>query len=244
MESFVLTNLTFLPTYTESLFSEQLISNLSFSLDSLNKDYNLYIRGAHDTVFQNIEKILYYKKHYNSNVELGLYVVVTKKNINNLIPLIDWTIEKGIDYITLQAVYLPGTHKYYNELSLTKNNVKKLNQVFDYLMENKNHIRVSGTLLRYITNILIDKKNICVENCFVEHNSQYYFIDGNGNIKTCTTKNNIVGSISNSELKIYDNPSPNNCCKEFCLDCIGIWEMVYPEEFDLTITQISNPSDF
>lgn len=232
IESFVLTNLTFLPDYVEKLFSENLITNLSFSLDSLNKDYNLYVRGVHSTVLENINKILNYKKTYNSNIELGLYVVVTKKNMDFLLPLIDWAVKMGLDYITLQAVYLPKSHKYYNDLSLTAKESESLEKVFDYLVSSHNQIRISGTLLRFITKALINKNNLSVENCFVEQNSQYYFIDGSGNIKNCTTKNNIIGCSKDRKFpKSICNPS-NNICKDFCLDCIGIWEMVYPEEFN------------
>lgn len=236
MESYVLSNLTILPEYTEKVFKYDLISNLSFSLDSLRKDYNLYIRGAHDIVIRNVNKIIGFKQKYNSNIELGLYVVVTKKNLIYLKPLIDWAIESGINYITLQAVYLPKKHKYYNELSLTHENLKDLQNTFNYLLSNNNKIRVSGNLLRFITSELLSKDNLSVENCFVETNSQYYFIDGNGDIKTCTTKEKRVGCIRNLP-DIKEKNISEKICTDFCLDCIGIWEMVYPEEVN-NIVQI------
>ena len=238
MQSFVLANLTFLPPYIEKLFSEHLISNLSFSLDSLNEEYNLFVRGAHDIVINNIEMVLHYNKYYKSDVEIGLYIVATRKNLDYLIPLIDWAIQKNIDYITLQAVYLPQSHEYYKELSLTHTDVLQLERVFDYLVSCENKIRVSGSLLRFITKTLISKEHLSVENCFVEHNSQYFFIDGTGNIKTCTTKENIIGYITNKEILQCNNNPPNNICSEFCLDCIGIWEMVYPKEVNSIITQM------
>jgi MoaA/NifB/PqqE/SkfB family radical SAM enzyme len=235
IESFVLTNLTFLPEYIEKLFTEQFISNLSFSLDSLDKGYNTYVRGVHDIVINNVEKIVQYKNTSGSSVELGLYIVATKKNLAFLIPLIDWAIKKGINYVTLQAVYLPNGHKHYEELSLSRNDLKILENVFEYLLSCEDKIRVSGTLLHFITNILISKKNLSVENCFVEHNSQYYFIDGDGNIKTCTTKKNIVGCINRGLYTSSVQNSTNQVCSEFCLDCIGIWEMVYPKEVNSII---------
>lgn len=238
MESFVLSNLTFLPEYIEEIFAQNVISNLSFSLDSLNIDYNYYVRGSHEVVINNIEKVLQFKKMYASDIELGLYIVATKKNLDYLIELIDWAVQKGINYITLQAVYLPKTHRYYDELSLNKNDLKKIEQVFDYLISFERKIRVSGSLLRFITNVLISKDNLSVENCFVENNSQYYFIDGDGNIKTCTTKNNIVGCIKDDKFPSYENSVISNTCSEFCLDCIGIWEMVYPEEVNNIITEL------
>lgn len=239
MEAFVLSNLTFLPENVETIFSQQLISNISFSLDSLNRDYNYYIRGAHEKVISNIEKVMKYKNEYDSDIELGLYIVATKKNLDYLIHLIDWAVQKGINYITLQAVYLPKTHKYYDELSLTQNDLEKVKYVFDYLVNYEDKIRVSGSLLRYITNALITKDNLSVENCFVESNSQYYFIDGYGNIKTCTTKKNIIGCVSDIEhLSYKNNNSEVSSCSEFCLDCIGIWEMVYPEEVNDIVTEL------
>lgn len=238
MEAFVLSNLTFLPEYIEEIFSQHLISNLSFSLDSLNKDYNYYIRGAHEKVISNIEKMLQYKKAYNSDIELGLYIVATRKNLDYLIQLIDWAVQKGINYITLQAVYLPKTHEHYGELSLTQDDLEKIKCVFDYLVNYEDKIRVSGSLLRFITNVLISKDNLSVENCFVEHNSQYYFIDGDGNIKTCTTKKNIIGCMTDMESLSCENKSSiGGICTDFCLDCIGIWEMVYPEEVNDIITE-------
>lgn len=239
MESFVLSNLTFLPDYVENLFSENIITNLSFSLDSLDRSYNYYVRGAHDAVIDNFGRVLRYKEKHNSNIELGLYVVATRKNLDHLIELIDWAVEMGINYVTLQAVYLPETHRYYNELSLTQDDLKKMNDIFNYLTSYGERIRVSGSLLRFITDILISKENLSVENCFVEQDSQYYFIDGDGNIKTCTTKENIISNITDLKLpSCIKETSTNKVCSDFCLDCIGIWEMVYPEEVNEIITKL------
>jgi MoaA/NifB/PqqE/SkfB family radical SAM enzyme len=230
MESFVLTNLTSLPGYVENLFADKLISNLSFSLDSLDKNYNIYVRGAHDNVINNVEKIVGYKNTYSADMELGLYVVVTKRNIGLLIPLIDWVIQKGINYVTLQAVYLPKDHNHYEEFALSCDDRETLEDVFKYLSSFKDKIRVSGTLLRYITIILLSKENLSVENCFVEQCSQYYFIDGDGNIKTCTIKEDIVGYVGRELFNSSGQNNVNQTCSRFCLDCIGIWEMLYPEE--------------
>lgn len=239
MESFVLSNLTFLPNYAENLFSENIISNLSFSLDSLDRNYNYYVRGAHEAVIDNFRKILQYKEKYNSNIELGLYVVATKKNLDYLYELIDWAVEKGINYITLQAVYLPKKHRYYNELSLTQEDLNKLKHVFEYLTSYGDRIRISGSLLKFITDILISKEKLNVENCFVEQDSQYYFIDGDGNIKTCTTKENIICNITDLKLPFcIKKTAASKVCSDFCLDCIGIWEMMYPEEVNEIITRL------
>lgn len=238
IESFVLSNLTFLPQYIEKLFKHNIIKNLSFSLDSLDENYNIYIRGNHYRVINNIEKVLQYKRKYHSCIEIGLYAVATKKNLGLLKNMVEWALSKGIDYITLQAVYLPKTHEYYDELVITSEELDDLNKLFDYLTDCSNKIRVSGELLQFITNALIHKDKLCVRNCFVEHNSNYFFLDGDGNIKTCTNKNNVIGNICNEEFPTIRQTLGENKCTEFCLDCIGIWEMVYPEDVNRFIKPV------
>ena len=232
MESFVLTNLTMLPNYIEQLFTDELMTNLSFSLDSLDENYNMAMRGTHKNVIDNIHQVITFKKKHSSPIELGLYVVVTKKNLQLLIPLINWAIENGIEYISLQAVYLPREHKYYQELALSADDSIVLENVFLYLTQQGNKIRISGALMQFITRILLtDDNNLSIKQCFVEQNSQYFFILGDGKIKSCPAKSDTIGNIATDDFPMKkNNIDIKSICSTFCLDCIGVWEMVYPCE--------------
>jgi len=239
MESFVLSNITFIPQNFQKNFNSGLFTNLSFSLDSINNEYNDWVRGNTTKVRNNIKKIVMMKKKYKVSTELGLYIVITKMNVDLLKELIDWANDIGLNYISLQLVYLPENHKYYEQFFVTNEYKEILKSVFEYLHLVESHCRIPGDALFEISKQFLSGNKISARNCFCERDMNYLFIDGIGNIKCCSTKHNeirnILGNICIERLKDINFPESTNniICPEFCLDCLGVWEMAHPSTFDI-----------
>ena len=239
IETFVLSNMTFIPRRFTEYFAAGIFTNLSFSIDALNEAYNDWARGNTSTVFRNITEILRMKRQYKVPTELGLYAVITKKNTVYLHKLIDWCVDIGLDYVSLQIVYLPKSHQYHDQLVLDSQQSEELARVFDHLRTVGRRIRIPGDALFEMTRQFVAGKDLSARNCFCERDLCYLFIDGAGNVKRCPSKrqdsNLIMGNVCEERLiNIVQIHSGNNVtCNELSSDCLGAWEMAHPRTFDL-----------
>jgi MoaA/NifB/PqqE/SkfB family radical SAM enzyme len=234
IQTFVLTNATLIPPKFSHHFTSGIFTNLSFSLDSINKSYNDWVRGNSSIVISNIEKIVKMKRHYQVSTELGLYTVVTKRNINRLDELLDWGLTIGLDYMSFQLVYLPSYHPYYNDLAITSEDKDHLIPVFERLKNLHERIRVPGNTLFEMSYQFLLGRKLCARNCFCERDFCYLFLDGIGNVKRCPSKTGGIDHyLGNICYKRLTDIVPEDCqtdiiCEELSPDCIGVWEMAHP----------------
>lgn len=229
IESYVLSNFLKLPHNIEDMLKDGLFSGLAFSIDSLDEEYNKYIRGHHQVVFDNLNKVLSIKKKYSLDVEIGLYMVLTKKNQEMIIPLLDWAEEIGIDYVSIQIVYLPQNHPYYHEL--TVDDSRWIAMIY-HQMEERSFARVSNIVLSSLTDILLENSEVYVDSCFACKDKSFLFIDGEGNVSPCVTDRIPLGNITTSSINNCLNNinlEDNHICKNISANCLGVWEMLYPE---------------
>jgi sulfatase maturation enzyme AslB (radical SAM superfamily) len=206
-------------------------------LGAINKSYNDWVRGSTSIVMGNIEKIAGMKRHYQIPTELGLYAVVTKRNIGYLDELLDWGLATGLDYISLQLVYLPKHHPYYDDLAVTTEYKDRLMPVFEHLKSLGKQIRAPGnTLFEMSFQFLLGSK-LSARNCFCERGFCYLFLDGVGNAKRCSSKTggptHFLGNICDTRLidMVPEDCQTDIICSEFSPDCIGVWEMAHPATF-------------
>jgi MoaA/NifB/PqqE/SkfB family radical SAM enzyme len=237
LQSFVLTNGSFLPRDFSRYFASGIFTNLSFSLDSLKKENNDWLRGHTDDVVENIERVIKLKAQYGVSTELGLYVVVTKRNLFDLKDLVDWAVNVGLNYITLQIVFLPSSHPFYDELVITKSLYPELNDAFEYLKKKEESVRIPGRVLFELTNQFALENSLSAADCFCEQDLNYLFIDGSGNVRRCPSKHilddRVLGNICKKRLIDMSLRSfqSRRICSELTPDCIGVWEMSYPSTF-------------
>lgn len=239
MGSFVLSNLTNLPDYFEEYFISNIFNNFSFSLDSLDEGKNDYLRGNTNKIINNIKEVLKIKEKYDVKTEIGLYVVATQKNIFDLENLINWARTIGINFITIQLVYLPKNHTHYDDLVIREDEHKKyLISFFEKLEKMNDYFKIPGNLLLDLNKRFLKGEKMFVKNCFC--GESFLFVDGEGNVKRCPAKklnNEILGNISEKRLRdfIKLKEYKNEVCKDFSLDCVCLWETVFPSTFELKI---------
>lgn len=233
---FTLTNASFIPARFEENFLRGWLKNLSFSLDALNPKYNDYVRFRTEQVVANIETIANLKARNNVDTELGLYVVLTRLNIELVPELLCWAESIGIGYITVQAVHLPPQHPSLAELGLTEQEHPAVMSLLEQLRGMRSRIRTSSDVLISVTDNLLIDKNLAIKCCFAGRD--LIFIDSAGNVYGCPSKprsvNPPLGNIRESSLRtIVDNARESICAgqKTTCtfptLDCLGMYELVY-----------------
>jgi len=234
VECFVLSNLTFIPKGFERQFARNTMTGLAFSLDSIDIEYNDWIRGNTITVMSNIREVLRMKAKYGVSTELGLYSVITKKGLRYLDPLIDWAADAGLDYVSLQLVYLPTDHPYHDQLTVTSEQREEVMAVLRHLRELGGRCRVPGDTYFELNHQLLLVGDLCAVNCFCEREPRYLFVDGNGNVRQCPCKHkqpgHLVGNIREKRLTEMEMPlgSEGIVCSELSPDCLGVWEMAHP----------------
>lgn len=228
IESYVLSNFVSIPEDIEVLMTEGLFNGIAFSIDSLDEKYNLYIRGHHKQVFENINKVINIKQRNNLSTEIGLYMVLTKMNYNLIEPLLDWAENIGINYVSLQIVYLPESHPLYSELIV--DNPEQVSNIYR-MMEVRSFSRRSNIVLSKITDLLLCNKDLIVNSCFSLSGNHFLFIDGQGNVSSCITERSYLGNIMTDSISDCILRIPNKqCCDSFSANCLGIWEILYPKK--------------
>jgi|WetSurMetagenome_2_1015567.scaffolds.fasta_scaffold00675_4 MoaA/NifB/PqqE/SkfB family radical SAM enzyme len=235
IKSFLTTNLSIFPKPFENIFCEDKITSLIFSLDSLRTKVNNYVRGNTASVIEHATSLVRLKQTYSLNTEVGVAVVVSKSNIFDLKEIINWAKEFGLDFISLNLVFLPESHKFYKKLAITKGTLEydKYLEMLSYLKEKVEgtKIRIPGDVHRVVVNHSGDKYS--VSNCFCEQ-GHYLYIKNNGdvNVCPCKTTGEFLGNIKDKPL-INIIPtivtSRRTVCRDFSLHCLGIWETAYPK---------------
>ncbi len=223
----LLSNFSFWPQSIDTMLKKGMIKMISASIDSNIVEVNNKTRLYGDKALANINHVLELRTKYSLTYKVGIYSVLTKYNLKYAYALIDWAIEKGIDYITLQPVYLPDNHPKFNDLSIDKSLYPDLSKIFDYLNAQKDKIQSTGQVMQKIISMQYLGDNNTAYNCF-GLKGLYYFIDGEGTIKSCPVRKEVLGKIQNLEL--VQNIQAISICNELCMDCIGSWEIMYPEE--------------
>lgn len=233
IERYVLTNGSITPKGFAERFEGGLFSNLSFSLDSLDPLTNDLNRGLTRRITRNIEAVVALRDRVRAQTELGLYVVVTRTNIGQLDSLVDWATSTGLDYVTLQVVYLPESHPFYRELSLQLEDYDTLNGSLEHLLGSNSLRRAPSDSLFEISRQSVMGGKLVARNCFCERELRYLFIDGDGKVRKCPSKHvqpgPPLGNIRVQRLTEMplDSGSRDRTCTELTADCIGVWEMAH-----------------
>jgi MoaA/NifB/PqqE/SkfB family radical SAM enzyme len=236
VQPFMLTNGTLIPAGFEEGFSRGWLRNLSFSLDALDPSYNDYVRSRTKDVIANIETVAKLKLRHNLDTELGLYIVLSRLNIDLVPELLSWARSVGIGYVNMQAVYLPEDHPMRAQLSLTQEEAPAAMALLEQLREMRGAIRTSSDVLISLTNHLLGGARLAVDCCF--SGDSFLFIDSSGYVYGCPARplseNRDFGNIRERSLigMLHDARAlactrEDRICPFLSLDCLGMYEMVY-----------------
>lgn len=232
-------------TFITRKVAEQLIENnliaVFISLDSHKAEYHNKWRGEFHTTIQGIKNLVAQKQKTKSKIKIGIYAVMTKENIGDLIETMDFVINLGVDYFVFQPVWLPKNNPLYKQLSLTERQSVALNCLIFEAKKRRNKITIPNDKYLALLKKNFAKQNIhYIKNCFC--GKDFFFIDPKGNIYNCpsTFKINTTSHLLNikqdkfSDLvsRIGTEKQKSTECKFFSLDCIPMWELYYSNLFN------------
>ena len=209
------------------------------SLDSYKADYHNKWRGGFNATIQGIKNLIIQKKKAKNKIKIGIYTVVTKKNIKDIIDTMDFVVDLGVDYYMAQPIWLPKNNPLYKQLSLTKKEAIVLKHVISEMQKRKDKIVIpNNKYLALFEKNFIEQKMHCTQDCF--GGKTLFFIDPKGNIYDCpsTFKINKTEHPANikkdrlSNLIFKTTQQKPLKCKLFSIDCLPMWELYYSKLFN------------
>ena len=188
---------------------------LSISIDGTNKKtYEAIRRGANfENVIKNLKNIIKLKKSLMSNLEVHLFMVLQKENIEELPAFIRLGEKLGVDSINGTFVCSLGVNADKN-ISIKEVNKEKISKILEetnYLIKNsKVDIRMDN-LLDYLKNPYKETHNIEAP-CFMPWYSPFITWDGYVSpCCICTDKQVVFGNIFEEPFKkIWNNKKAQN----------------------------------
>lgn len=145
------TNGTFLsPEFSEKLFQNELIDELSFSVDSLDTAKLGEIRKGSkpDKTIQNLKYLLKVRKILGKQIRVGVEIVLMKENIEELPKMVERLAEEGIDYIFVSHV-IPYSQDIFEKsayLTISKSQLESFISLIDDISEQRIYSKIYSIL--------------------------------------------------------------------------------------------------
>lgn len=214
-------------------YYSQIIENnvdaVSVSLDSYDKKYNDYYRltnvaNGWSQVVRGIEELI---DHRNGSVpKIGVYSVITKKNIRHIHDTYIFLNRHKVDYFVVQPIYLPKDHILYNELSLNDSYLSELNSQINMLKNNRLECSIPNDQYITLMQASIMRLKPQISGCFA--GKDLFFLIPNGTFFGCPNEKKIHHSFLNA---IENIDQSNDICNFFCEDCVNMWQLMAFDEF-------------
>ena len=180
---------------------ESRVYNLIFSLDG-SKKTNDYIRGkgSYDKTIESINIL----KKLDTDMGLSLATVISNRNLNEIVPLVKYAKDAGLDYIYFQPL-TPNPKAVYKEDWYINNvlwptETKKIGLVIDELivMKKKNYSIANPIDQLKLMKDYFKNPTFSQNRCFV--GIKNLNVDAAGNITTCFNMESI-GNVFNNSIK-------------------------------------------
>lgn len=216
--------------YDEKYVIEKLLkalSDIKISFNSLDSRINERIMVKTNTkkILGNIQRLVGLRDIYAKNVSITLQMTFMQSNIDSIMPLIEWGIDKGINRIKGHQLWI--THKELESEAIRNDadSTKKWNDLIKSLDKYKNKIRLENfSFIEFYKN-----KQDSKECPFL---GKELWINYNGDINVCCAPDNLrktlgnFGNIKNITLsktlesKEYKSLVANYKSMEVCKQCL------------------------
>jgi MoaA/NifB/PqqE/SkfB family radical SAM enzyme len=206
------------------------VDALSISIDSINEKYNDYWRPAKNgkglnSILVGLNTLLAMKIKNNSKLKIGIYSVITKKNISHIEETFQY-FEQLVDYFVIQPITLVKDDILYPKLALGKEEINSLERIFKNL---KRYDVIIPKEEYFKLWIKILKNDFCKEE-FCSAGDKFFFIQPSGIVLDCpsNTKQKCI-SIKNNDVVNFilkSNINMSKKCKNISIDCLNMWQLM------------------
>lgn len=210
------------------------LTRLSMSFDSQDQAYFDSVRGEYEHAKRGAERMIAARRQAGTPMKLGIFMVVTRQNIHHYPEMLDWALDRGIDYLSLQLVALPHHHPHFASLSITSAQAADVRQMFDDLRQRRDRLVTSSDTYMQIVEDAIRGVAKTVARCFA--GVDQIFVNAQGQVFICPEFRiqTLVGAVGNVlDADIIEKlrarqPVPQ--CRFLGLDCACMWEVAYNNE--------------
>lgn len=217
---------------------------VSVSLDSSEADYNdtwrVDRRGrGWQAVIDGIRTLLQVRATRGGTTKIGVYAVITKKNIHHMTATAAFVQDLGVDYFVVQPVSLARDHPLHTELSLSAQDHEHLTASITAMRRTTVGIRLSNpSYLDAMLSLLSPRQLPVVEGCF--GGRDLFFIEPDGSVWDCPSAYKIAATRPSDRLMLGDKSasevfsvlrrSRNTDCALFSEDCVNMWQLMAFDE--------------
>ncbi|GAA4198144.1 hypothetical protein GCM10022252_48090 [Streptosporangium oxazolinicum] len=214
------------------------VEAVSVSLDSADPGYNDRWRPSRngmdgwDQVITGI-RALVERRAERVHPRIGLYSVVTRLNIPQVVEVAKLAANLGCDYYVPQPVALERTHRFHDELSLRPEDVVPLREAFAELYESGFSLSLPRSTFpgQVVSTILHETGTVA--DCFGGHRLR--FVQPDGSVWDCPSSLKIAETPQGRRRTIKGRnaaelfPAVAGCgaaCGLFSRDCVNMWPLM------------------
>ncbi len=213
------------------------VDAVSVSLDSTDPEANDQYRPAHNGIHGWADVVRGVRAVLAARAEqrvprMGLYTVVTRRNIDQIVSVGRLAADLGCDYYVPQPISLPLEHVLHAELSLTTADLSDVSSAFADLYEAQLPVRLptENYQRRFLSAISTDRPGF-VADCF--GGRALFFIEPDGSVWDCPSSLKIAATPMNRHRTIVGASAsdlfvPSACtdCVLFSRDCVNMWPLM------------------
>lgn len=216
------------------------IDAISISLDSHDSLYNDTWRPDRSGqgwrgVVRGIQTMVRLRNERSARTKIGIYSVLTQKNLDHALPTGHFVAQLGVDYFVIQPVSLTKDHQLYHELSLDARH-------YDAFMQAITDLQQAGLNLylphpRYVSRVqqtLSREPLPIIKHCF--GGRDLFFIEPDGSMWDCPSSDKIqqtlpdqhrsIKNTSAADLFSRERRCRNTDCALFSVDCVNMWQLL------------------
>jgi MoaA/NifB/PqqE/SkfB family radical SAM enzyme len=201
-----------------------------FSLDSKDPHYHNFVRDfSFEGTMRGMKNALELESR-GYDVKTGVCTVVTRKNLNDLLFLLDFLIDMGVNYFAFHPIFLPLSHPLYGPLVLREEDYSTLLNMLNEIYQRENEIVLP--IRKHMEEVLtrLKKRENQVENCFA--GDRLLYIESDQYIYPCpsyymirTFRKIKASEIDVDSLKLLKVGK----CSHFSEDCASVWKEVFSD---------------
>lgn len=212
------------------------VDAVSISLDSPDPVHNDTYRparngthGFHDVV-SGTHRLLDARGPARSP-RVGLYTVVTRRNIESIVRVAALAASWGCDYFVPQPISLATTHPLFNELSLTDRDVAAVQSALDQLYTaSETVVLPTPTYRSQFTAAIASAEPATVRRCF--GGADLFFIEPDGSVFDCPSSLKISSDSRRRTIaaatarELFGTTGHRTDCHLFTRDCVNMWPLM------------------
>jgi MoaA/NifB/PqqE/SkfB family radical SAM enzyme len=225
------------PDITDALV-ERGVDAVSVSLDSADPDHNdtwRPARNGRDGWSQIVTgtRTLLTARADRQRPQVGLYSVITRRNMPDILAVPALAAQLGCDYAVPQPVALAPDHALYGELALTPADIPTLRRQFAALQQAKLPLRTPTPPYPDQVASAVASPTGLARGCFGGHT--LFFVEPDGSVWDCPSSLRIAATAPEHRRSIRGAdaadlfPAPTGCAKDcslFSVDCVNMWPLM------------------